>query len=131
MCEQDTDLEGRCKRIITQIQSGTRLSSARYTLRTNWAVKKLSSELSYWSCGAVAELLRRKFERANFDSTPASRLHCLLSIPLVQGPLSLAMEDVIMDLTDSDDESSMTKIVKKDLGHEDYINSSSNTLINH
>lgn len=36
-----------------------------------------------------------------------------------------------MDLTDSDDESNMTKIVKKDLGHEDYINSSSNTLINH
>lgn len=35
-----------------------------------------------------------------------------------------------LDLTDSDDDLDITKAVKKDLGHEDYINSTSDTLLN-
>lgn len=35
-----------------------------------------------------------------------------------------------LDLTDSDDDLDITKAVKKDLGHEDYINSMSDTLLN-
>jgi len=37
------------------------------------------------------------------------------------------MDDSMIDLTDSDNDLDTTNAVKKDLGHEDYINSSSNT----
>lgn len=36
-----------------------------------------------------------------------------------------AMDDDIMDLTDSDDDLDIRKAVRKDLGHEDYISSES------
>lgn len=42
-------------------------------------------------------------------------------------PLSSAMDHVIMDLTDSDDDLDIAKAVKKDLGHEDHVHSSFNT----
>ncbi len=73
----------------------------------------------------VAELLRRILEDANRRLQP--RVSLLLSTPQEER-LSSAMDDVIMDLTDSDDDLDITKAVKKDLGHEDHINSLFNTV---
>lgn len=69
-----------------------------------------------------AEILRRVRSRGH----PASTVHIIQAIGVV------AADDFMMelDLTDSDDDLDITKAVKKDLGHEDYINSTSDKLLN-